>query len=62
MATVGLTKTIVPSRSSYDGEGVFTAGAGEVVKLEKTGTEYIEYTVPAGETWKVSYKVRVTVS
>lgn len=62
MATTGLTKYTVPARSSYDGSGNFTAVSGEVVKLEKTGSEYIEYTVPAGETWAVRYTMVVTVS
>lgn len=62
MATLGLTKQTTPARSSYNGSGDFQAAAGEVVKLEKTGAEYVEYTVPAGETWAVRYDIKVTVS
>ena len=61
MPNVGLTKNIRPSVTSYGGNGVFEAVTGEVVKLEKTGAEYIGYTVPAGETWRVRYTMVVDV-
>lgn len=62
MAIVGLSKQTIPETSSYLGNGEFTAAAGDVVKLEKTGGEYITAEVPAGETWTVKYSVHVSVS
>jgi len=62
MATLGLNKITTPARSVYNGSGEFQATTGEVVKLEKTGVEYVEYDVPAGETWTVTWTMRVVVS